>query len=47
MIRIGIIAGEGELPLLVGKILIKNNFSVTFFVIKNFLMKNFIRIMKL
>ena len=41
MIRIGIIAGGGELPLLVGKNLIQNNFSVTFFVIKEFINDNF------
>ena len=41
MIRIGIIAGGGELPLLVGKNLIKKNFSVTFFVIKEFFNENF------
>ena len=41
MIRIGIIAGGGELPLLVGKNLIKNNISVTFFVIKEFFNENF------
>ena len=41
MIKIGIIAGGGELPLLVGKQLIKNNFSVTFFVIKEFFNENF------
>jgi len=41
MIRIGIIAGGGELPLLVGKTLIKKNFSVTFFVIKEFFNENF------
>ena len=41
MIRIGIIAGGGELPLLVGKNLIKENFNVTFFVIKEFFNKNF------
>ena len=40
MIRIGIIAGGGELPLLVGNTLIKKNFSVTFFVIKEFLNEN-------
>ena len=36
MIRIGIIAGGGELPLLVGKNLIKKNFNVIFFVIEEF-----------
>ena len=41
MIRIGIIAGGGELPLLVGKTLIKKNFNVTFFVIKEFFNENF------
>ena len=41
MIKIGIIAGGGELPLLVGKQLIKKNFSVTFFVIKDFFNENF------
>ena len=41
MIRIGIIAGGGELPLLVGKNLIKKNFNVTFFVIKEFYYENF------
>ena len=41
MIRIGIIAGGGELPLLVGKQLIKKNFSVTFFVIKEFFNEEF------
>ena len=41
MIRIGIIAGGGELPLLVGKKLIEKNFIVTFFVIKEFFNENF------
>ena len=40
MTRIGILAGEGELPLLVGKNLINKNFTVTFFVIKEFFNKN-------
>ena len=40
MIRIGIIAGGGELPLLVGKNLIKKNFNVTFFVINEFFNEN-------
>ena len=41
MIRVGIIAGGGKLPLLVGKNLIKNNFSVTFFIINEFYNENF------
>ena len=41
MIRIGIIAGGGELPLLVGKNLIKKNYNVTFFVIKEFFNEKF------
>ena len=41
MIRIGIIAGGGELPLLVGKNLIKKNFSVIFFVIEDFFNENY------
>ena len=41
MIRIGIIAGGGELPLLVGKKLICKNFNVTFFVINEFFNENF------
>ena len=41
MIRIGIIAGGGELPLLVGKNLICKNFNVTFFVINEFFNENF------
>jgi len=40
MIKIGIIAGGGELPLLIGKELIKKNFSVTYFVIKEFFNEN-------
>ena len=36
MNKIGIIAGGGQLPLLVGKSLLKNNFDVTFFVIEEF-----------
>jgi len=39
MDKIGIIAGGGQLPLLVGKNLIKKNFNVTFFVIKEFFNK--------
>ena len=35
MDRIGIIAGEGVLPLLIGKNLISNNYSINFFCIKN------------
>jgi len=37
MIRVGIIAGGGELPLLVGNSLINKNFEVTYFVIEEFL----------
>ena len=40
MNKIGIIAGGGQLPLLVGKNLIKNNFDITFFVLKEFFIKN-------
>ena len=40
MNKIGIIAGGGLLPLLVGKNLIKNNFDITFFVLKEFFIKN-------
>ena len=36
MIKIGIIAGEGLLPLEIGKSLIKKNYNVCFFCIKNF-----------
>ena len=36
MIKIGIIAGGGQLPLLVGKNLKKNNFDITFFIINEF-----------
>ena len=36
MIKIGIIAGKGDLPLCIGKNLIKNNYKVCFFCIKNF-----------
>ena len=41
MTKIGIIAGGGELPLLVGKNLIKKNFDVTFFVLRNFYNKEY------
>ena len=40
MINIGIIAGGGDLPFLVGKSLIEKNFNVTFFVIKKFYKKS-------
>lgn len=36
MIKIGIISGEGELPLSIGKSLIRKNYKVCFFNIKNF-----------
>lgn len=36
MIKIGIIAGEGILPLLIGKSLISQNYSVCFFCIENY-----------
>ena len=40
MTKIGIIAGGGELPLLVGKNLINKNFDVTFFVINKYFNTN-------
>ena len=36
MIKIGIIAGGGQLPTSVGRILERNNFDITFFVIGEF-----------
>ena len=40
MTKIGIIAGGGELPLLVGENLINKNFDVTFFVINEYFNTN-------
>tara|TARA_B110000196_G_scaffold236090_1_gene204552 strand:+ start:1511 stop:1807 length:297 start_codon:yes stop_codon:yes gene_type:complete len=40
MDRIGIIAGGGILPLLIGKNLISKNYSISFFCIKNFVNVN-------
>ena len=39
MNNIGIIAGGGKLPIIIGKILIKKNFNVFFFVIEEFFNK--------
>ena len=36
MIKVGIISGGGNLPLIIGKSLVKNNINVCFFGIKNF-----------
>ena len=36
MNNIGIIAGGGKLPILIGKNLVKNNFNVVFFVLEEF-----------
>ena len=36
MVKIGIISGGGNLPLIIGKNLIEKNFSVTYFVIEEF-----------
>ena len=40
MINIGIIAGGGNLPITIGKSLIKNNFNVFYFVIEEFYNNN-------
>ena len=40
MNKIGIISGNGDLPLCIGKNLIKKNYSICFFCIKNFANSN-------